>query len=144
MPKNPTKEKGNNGPCFKCGKNIVCNEISYDNETKLQWQIDGKAHYTKDGDCKGDSTESNGGAPKAIVSQKVKLEDIKLEEEVLSNVLHVAKSGSQFLKALEFAVWEELGETSPAHVGLYVKILADKMLNIPNLDKILKEVKTVE
>ena len=141
MPTNPSKEIGNKGPCFKCGKEIYCNANTYNKETKPQWQnSDNKAHYDREGNCKGDNNQSS-SSPAPIVSQKVKLEDIKLEEDILDNVLHVAKSGTQFLKALEFAVWEELGNTSPAHVGLYVKILADKMLNIPNLDKILKEVK---
>ena len=49
MQKNPTKEAGNNGPCFKCGVNIFCNEVEYKGTKKLQWQgEDGKAHYSFD------------------------------------------------------------------------------------------------
>ena len=54
MPKNPTKEKDSTGPCFSCGATIYCNEKEYNGTVSLQWQgKDGKAHYTKTGECKG-------------------------------------------------------------------------------------------
>lgn len=54
MPKNPTKEKGSTGPCFRCGDTIVCNEKEYNGLKSLQWQgKNGKAHYTANGDCAG-------------------------------------------------------------------------------------------
>ena len=54
MPNNPKKEIGNKGPCWKCGDTIFCNAKEYNGETKAQWQDkDGKAHYNKEGNCKG-------------------------------------------------------------------------------------------
>ena len=143
MLKNPTKEIGANGPCFRCGKTMFCNGKEYQGETKPQWQNkDGTAHYTSSGDCKGQEPQviNNMPTPK-IASQKVKLEDIKLDDAIISEVLTVTKAASQILKTIELGVWEELGDTSPAHVGLYVKIISDKLLNTPDLDKILKGLK---
>jgi hypothetical protein len=59
MPKNPTKVKDSTGPCFSCGDTIFCNEKEYNGTVSLQWQgKDGKAHYTKTGECK-DSIPTN-------------------------------------------------------------------------------------
>ena len=53
MVKNPEKKVGNKGPCFRCGNIITCGTVERDGEIKPQWQNDdGKAHYTKDGECK--------------------------------------------------------------------------------------------
>jgi len=53
MPKNPPKEKGNSGQCFKCNANIYCREKEYQGTISLQWQDkEGKAHYDKGGGCK--------------------------------------------------------------------------------------------
>jgi len=41
------KEKGKKEICH-CGVELTCNEITYNNETKLQWQVDGKAHFNFD------------------------------------------------------------------------------------------------
>ncbi len=141
MPKNPDKVAGNHGPCFKCGKDMFCNEIEYQGQKKLQWQgPDGKSHYDKDGNCKG-AVEQVSNTVQAIKTQKIKLEDVKLDIPILEKALHVSRSATQFLKAIEYVVYEELGEgTVPAHAGLYTKIIADKLLNVPNLQEILDNV----
>ena len=141
MARNPEKVAGNKGPCFKCGKDMFCNEIEYQGEKKLQWQgADGKSHYDKDGNCKG-TAQQVANTVQAIKTQKIKLEDIKLDIPILEKALHVSRSASQFLKAIEYVVYEELGQdTQPAHAGLYTKIIADKLLNVPNLQEILDNV----
>jgi hypothetical protein len=141
MARNPEKVAGNKGPCFKCGKDMFCNEIEYQGEKKLQWQgPDGKSHYDKDGNCKGTSQQVS-NTVQAIKTQKIKLEDIKLDIPILEKALQVSRSASQFLKAIEYVVYEELGQDAqPAHAGLYTKIIADKLLNVPNLQEILDNV----
>ncbi len=53
MGRNPPKEKGNSGQCFKCSGNIYCREKEYNGLVSLQWQNkEGGAHYDKDGGCK--------------------------------------------------------------------------------------------
>jgi hypothetical protein len=53
MAKNPPKEKGNSGPCFKCGATMFCREKEYNGMVSLQWQAqDGTSHYDREGDCK--------------------------------------------------------------------------------------------
>ena len=146
MPRNATKVIGAESPCFRCGKTMFCKGKEYQGETKPQWQnADGEAHYTSNGDCKGEQPSQINNMPppgiKPLVSQKVKLEDIKLDDEVISEVLTVTKAASQILKTIELGVWEELGDTSPAHVGLYVKQISDKLLNTPDIGKILKGLK---
>lgn len=54
MPKNPPKELGNSGKCFRCNKPIYCKE-GY--QGKPTWKNnDGSSHYNKEGDC-ADSTK---------------------------------------------------------------------------------------
>lgn len=115
---------------------MFCNEITFGGEKKAQWQNkDGKAHYTKNGDCKGEPT------PQPVISTRVNKESIDLDDELLDKTITVSKSACQFLKAIELAVYEELGaDAVPAHVGLYVKIISDKLLGLPNLQEILEEV----
>jgi len=55
---NPSKTEGNSGACWRCSNTIFCNKIEYNGQPKLQWQNkDRKSHYTKDGDCKKDTTQ---------------------------------------------------------------------------------------
>ena len=107
MPKNPDKVAGNKGPCFKCGKEIICGTVEFKGEAKLQWQnADGKAHYTKDGNCK-DTEQSVSNAVETIKSEPVKLADVKLSQEILPRILKVAGEATQILKAIEYAVDED-------------------------------------
>jgi len=56
MPSNPEKIVGNSGRCFKCNDPIYCREKEYNGNKSAQWQDkEGKAHYNKDGSCKGGS-----------------------------------------------------------------------------------------
>jgi len=53
MAKNPPKEIGNSGKCFRCNKPIYCKE-GY--QGKPTWKNnDGSSHYNKEGEC-NDST----------------------------------------------------------------------------------------
>jgi hypothetical protein len=64
MPKNPTKIKGSQGPCFKCGSIMFCNEKEYQGLVSLQWQDqNGKAHYTRDGNCASESIPTINNMP---------------------------------------------------------------------------------
>jgi len=138
MPTNPQKTIGEQGPCFKCGKLMFCNEVEYQGNKKAQWQNqEGKAHYNKDGSCKDFQTPNM----PPVHTAKMDKENIQLDDALLDKTITVSKSACQFLKAIEVAVYEELGShAAPAHVGLYIKIIADKMLGLPNLQTILEEI----
>jgi len=139
MPTNPQKTIGNHGDCFKCGKPMFCNEVEYGGTKKAQWQNkDGKAHYTKDGNCKGELTPN---MPQPSQVSKIEKGSIDLDSELLDRTITVSRQACQFLKAIELAAYEELGASAaPAHIGLYVKIISDKMLGLPNLQEILEGV----
>ena len=146
MAKNPEKIAGNHGPCFKCGTEMFCNEVEYQGTKKLQWQEqDGKAHYSFDVATKATTCRQTAAKIKetvqSIIQQKIQLKDVDLNMDTLNKVLEVTQSSSQILKAIEYGVREQLGETAPAHIGLYVKIISEKMLQVPNLETILHGVK---
>lgn len=139
MPSNPVKTKGNSGACFSCGGNIVCNEKTYNNQVQLQWQnADGKAHYSQDGKCKSVSAKTE-NVVQSIKTQKIRLDDIKLDSVVLEKGMKISREAIQFLKMIEYVAYEELGQDAvPAHVGLYVNQVANKLLGIPNLQEVLE------
>ena len=79
MPRNPTKEKGASGPCFKCGNTMYCNEKEYQGLVSLQWQDNnGKAHYTRDGNCAGSSPTINNmpSVAQQVTTHKVNWEEV--------------------------------------------------------------------
>lgn len=141
MAKNPDKIAGNSGPCFKCAKTIFCNEITFQSEKKLQWQgQDGKAHYDKDGNCK-ETAQKIEQVTKSIQNQTIKLADIKLEPAILERVLKLSNKTTYILMAIEYGVREILGENAnPAHIGLYVNQISDKLLKVSNLSEVLEDI----
>ena len=78
MTKNPTKELGASGPCYKCGAKMFCGEGF---EKKPTWQnAEGKSHYDKDGNLKapdvynimGGSEWNNNGKNIIVVDKESK------------------------------------------------------------------------
>ena len=79
MPRNPNKEKGASGPCFKCGNTMICNEKEYQGLVSLQWQDNnGKAHYTRDGNCAGSAPTINNmpSVAQQVTTHKVNWEEV--------------------------------------------------------------------
>lgn len=73
MGKNPPKEIGNSGKCFRCNKPIYCKEGYQGNPT---WKnSDGTAHYNKEGECANPNemrTTGDGGASETkVVWEKI-------------------------------------------------------------------------
>jgi len=151
MPKLDKKE-GNTENCPTCKREMKCvmtnGGVKKDGtkfDGKLQWQSNGKAHYNYDESAGKFScvqtTEKVNEAVRAIINQKIQLKDIDLDMGLLDKTLLVSKSACQFLMAIEYSVYEQLGQdANPAHVGEYVKIIAGKLLGVPNLQSILEEV----
>jgi len=151
MPK-LSKIEGNTENCPTCKREMVCvmtkggakkDGTKFDG--KLQWQSNGKAHYnynesTGQFSCV-QTTEKVNEAVHAIINQKIQLKNIDMDIGLLEKTLFVSKAATQFLMAIEYSVYEQLGQdANPAHIGEYVKIIADKMLGVPNLQQILEEV----
>jgi len=153
MPK-LNKTEGENANCPSCKNPMICvlvkgkpktNEPGKFWDDRLQWQSDGRAHYgfnkeTEKSFCVGTQKRVE-SAVQAIINQKIQLKDIELDMELLDKTLYVTKSACQFLKAIEYGVYEQLGQdANPAHVGEYVKLIADKMLGVPDLQQILEDI----
>ncbi len=93
MPRNPPKELGNSGKCFRCNKPIYCKE-GY--EGKPTWKNnDGSSHYNKDGDC-ADSTkfETQSVAQKVQETKVVweKLDETSEDQQQLVSGLREVRS----------------------------------------------------
>lgn len=144
------KVEGATETCPSCKDTMYCrSKTSQDGTVTLQWQTeDGRSHYLAPKEIAGktvfecrQSASKVNDAVQTIKEQKIQLKDIDLPMEVLDKSLHVSKSACQFLKAIEYTVYEQLGQdANPAHVGMYVHIIADKLLGIPGLDKLLESV----
>jgi len=137
------KTLGNVEKCPTCKIDMMCAEIEYKGEKKLQWQVAEKAHYSRDSDGTFHCVQTQQKVAEVrtkLLEERISLKDIDLPMDVLEQTLFVVKSATQFLKAIEFGVSEQLPDTVPAHRGLYVKIIAEKLLNLPNLQTILEDV----
>jgi len=128
--KNPPKEAGNSGRCFKCDGTMFCRETTYQGETKLVWRNkDGSSHYDKNGDCRGGNPNeySTTEAPvKQMDVSEFKPKYITPQAQVLFTDL--------FRKAVEFhllghkIIQEEFKDiTNPAAIGSIQKITQDFM-----------------
>jgi len=140
-----TKEKGKMEKCPVCHQSMMCNEITSKQGIKLQWQNDdGKSHYlfdqaTKKVSCRG-TQEKISEVQTKIQNEPIKLADIQLDLEMLTRIQGLVSKSTQVLKAIEYYVREDLGDTSPARIGMYVNNIADKLLKVSNLAEILEDI----
>jgi len=137
------KTLGNVEKCPTCKIEMMCAQIEYKGEKKLQWQVAEKAHYSRDSDGTFHCVQTQERVAETktkLAEAPISLKDIDLDMDTLEQTLNVVKSATQFLKAIEFGVSEQLPDTVPAHRGLYVKIIAEKLLNLPNLQTILEDI----
>ena len=139
------KTEGNEENCPSCKQSMICVLVKGKPKSdgtnwpdRLQWQSDGRAHYGFDKQTeKSFCADTKSDTP--VVNQKIQLKDIELDADLLEKTLDVTKSACQFLQAIEYGVYEQLGsDANPAHVGEYVKIISDKMLGVPDLQTILE------
>ena len=101
MPKNPPKEKGNSGPCFKCGATMVCREKEYNGTISLQWQAqDGTSHYDREGGCK------IGQIPKSVaqVVTELKVAWKELSEDEKSDDMKQLEGGLEAMISLAYGI----------------------------------------
>ena len=87
------KQAGAKASCPSCHKPMVCNEIRYKDEVKLQWQDEdtGKAHYSFDFKTKTTSCAQNSAATAKRVEGvksrgEIHLKDLKLSLEQLQAI----------------------------------------------------------
>ena len=132
-----TKELGIEDTCF-CGTKVKCGMKG----DKLQWQVNGKAHYNYDTNTKKttcNAEQPTETAPTEPLIDEVKwsknpidLANIDMPHETKQKILGVVKDANKILKVIEWQVWEDLGfNTSPARVGMYVYNIAKKLLYVP-------------
>ncbi len=107
MARNPPKDKGNSGPCFKCGATMFCREKEYNGVVTLQWQAqDGTSHYDKDGGCK------LGQVPKSVATTvtETKVNWVKISEDDKSEDMKQLVLGLESMRSLAY---EDAKKTHP-------------------------------
>ncbi len=120
-----TKAKGVEDSCPSCQKKLVCVEITYKDEVKLQWQNpEGGAHYsfdfkTKKTSCKGSTPVAT---PNVLTTPDfTKTDHIKLPKAQLEQIVKEASEGTDRLILVLSCVEKkcaEAGITHPAKVGM--------------------------
>jgi len=120
MPSNPEKVIGNSGPCAKCGKTIFCNANTYNNETKPQWQNqDGKAHYTKEGNCKDGGSQAPQTQPTKAPQDFKDFKPVLVTPEEAKIWIDIVNKCSEYTKLAQI----ELSDIeNPALKGLITKV----------------------
>lgn len=112
------KVKGNKESCPSCHAEIICNEITYKGETKLQWQnADGKAHYSFNPETKKTSCKSN---PASQSDEQMKIDDGDPVALWTQNIFEKENIIRATLRSLMG------GEPSAEHVGMYLKLRLEK------------------
>jgi len=139
------KTEGNEENCPSCKQSMICVLVKGKSKSdgtnwpdRLQWQSDGRAHYGFDKQTEKSFCADTKSDVKTV-NQKIQLKDIGLDTDLLEKTVNVSESACDFLMAIEYGVYNKLGQdANPAHVGEYVKIIADKMLGVPDLQSILE------
>jgi hypothetical protein len=97
------KVAGENGECPSCHTPMLCVEIASNGNypSRLQWQVDGKAHYsfdpiTKNTSCKGINQNVN---TKSVTSPEQKLENVKAFIEFAIPIAQ--KKASEFIDQIK-------------------------------------------
>ena len=120
-----TKAKGVEDSCPSCGKPLICVEITYKDQVKLQWQNkEGGAHYsfdfaTKKTSCKGVSPSTT---PNILTAPDVtKIDHIKFDGDQKKEIVKEALDGADrllvVLSTVETAC-AKAGISHPAKVGM--------------------------
>ena len=133
MPKNPPKEKGNSGPCFKCGATMVCREKEYNGTISLQWQAqDGTSHYDKEGGCKV------GQIPKSVaqVVTELKVAWKELSEDEKSDDMKQLVLGLKSMRSLAYEDTKELHPGMSENSNSFGQIVYATTHNLIELAKV--------
>jgi len=128
MPNNPEKIVGNSGRCFKCNDPIYCREKEYKGNKSAQWQDkEGKAHYNKDGSCKGGSVNNGPSAPSTpqVDLSEYKPEVVTPAQEALFVDLVVRSAEYTLIAQRELQKFTEI--QNPALKGLVTKLAMNMM-----------------
>ena len=135
MPRNPNKEKGASGPCFKCGNTMYCNEKEYQGLVSLQWQDNnGKAHYTRDGNCAGGLPTINNmpSVAQQVTTHKVNWEEvgeITEDEQVLLG-------GLKRMRLLSFKDTKQVHPDLDENSNTFGTIVNAGITHLINLDQV--------
>ena len=141
MPRNPSKEKGSSGPCFKCGKTMYCNEKEYNGMVSLQWQDqNGKAHYTKDGDCASGLAPNNMPSTQQFTTHKVNWPEVgELTEDE-----QVLVGGLKRMRALAYKDAKDVHPDLDENSNTFGQIVNAGITHLTQLAKVkaIKEIKS--
>jgi hypothetical protein len=136
MPRNPTKAKGASGPCFKCGNTMYCNEKEYQGLVSLQWQDNnGKAHYTRDGNCAGAKDFSPTINNMPSVAQQVTTQKVNWEEvpEELTEDEQVLLGGLKRMRILSYKDAKEVHPDLDENSNTFGQIVNAGITHLVNL-----------
>ena len=129
----PTKE-GDESKCVFCGIRLVGRLTDYGGKFAdyIQWQhpTERKAHYLKDGGCKGVTTNTSENKPEANITP-VNLDMIdsgtrkQIEDDAI--LLHGIR------KIIEDKIKDNVIDPNPAMIGQYVGLIWNKHFAFKNL-----------
>lgn len=131
MGKNPPKEIGNSGKCFRCNKPIYCKE-GY--QGKPTWKNnDGSSHYNKEGECADSGNfETTGKSSPQVTETKVIWE--KLDEQ--SDDQRQLVLGLTELRALAYDFTKGYHPELPDNTNLFGQIVNANMTHLLSLMQI--------
>ena len=141
MPKNPPKEKGSSGPCWKCGTVMTYNEKEYNGQIQLQWQnADGSAHYKKIGPGDKDFACSSGtkfNTPS--VAQQLTMNKVSwtvISEEEQSEDMKQLLAGLKGMRALAYQDAKELHPDMDENSNVFGQIVNAGITHLIQLAKV--------
>lgn len=122
-----TKQKGAEDGCPSCKQTLVCREVEYKGDKKLQWQYKDKevAHFSYDfksgkSSCK-ESSPQQATTVSAPARQEINISGIDLPAKDKEAIIEGATDGAKRLIVVLYGVQKactEAGITHPAEVGM--------------------------
>lgn len=122
------KEKGAEDKCPTCHGILVCREVEYKGESKLQWQYKDKevAHFsydfkTKKTACKESSDAPQTGNTSAAAPDKLNLDNVSVPGDQIKSIVDATIEMTErlivVLSGVE-RVCHNVGITNPAKIGM--------------------------
>lgn len=120
------KTKGAEDECPSCHQTLVCREVTYKDETKLQWQYKDKevAHFSFDFKTKKSNCKESGAKPNdsvAVTHSADQLNISNIEVTGKEEIMEATEDGTKRLLIVLSGVQrlcKEAGVTHPATVGM--------------------------
>ena len=121
------KEKGAEDKCPSCKGTLVCREVEYKGESKLQWQYKDKevAHFSYDFKTGKTACKESSDVPKtsnsSVATDKLNLDKISIPGDQIASITSATVEGVErmlIVLAATQKVCGNVGITHPATIGM--------------------------